>query len=161
MHLSVQIRAFPTYFDKQALYSKKQTSREIIRIKNEIRARRYKRRVAAVSNNPRKADKIWAYTRLASLHASIIVSNQSELSFFVTVTSAVSWEEWWTYDGISGEFGYIQLVILQLKLLMLVTNKNCMQVARHCNKLKKHIETSELIFTILSSTYYLLRYLLN
>lgn len=23
--------------------------------------------------------------------------------FIVTVTSAVSWEEWWTYDGISGK----------------------------------------------------------
>lgn len=33
------------------------------------------------------------------------------LQFFFTETLCVSWEEWWTYDGISGKF-YIIIIIL-------------------------------------------------
>lgn len=114
--------------DKYGICLKKETRREIIRIKNEIRDQRIEQRVAVVGTNPRKSDKIWAHTRDWLQYASIIVSNQSEMVFFffVSVTFAVSWEEWWTYDGISGIFiAFIFfLYFLDLCLLLIVCEIN-------------------------------------
>ena len=49
------------------------------------------------------------FTEVAKFDNSTISQIRDEdllrsLSSFVSVTNAVSWEDWWTYDGISGEY---------------------------------------------------------